>query len=674
MAVEGIRVEGETVEEAVEKAAKLLGILPEEVAVEVIDAGSRGILGLGRRKAVILARPVTAGAPPSEGKETGGEGTPGICEDADGRGEDRGQPAYAWIEGGRLYIKGNEPPATIICGAYFDLYINGKRAEGEVAVREGDILTITPREEEKKGEWHLAVTNDKLTATVTVKPGYRRTWRLRDQPPSARLELIGEPEDIPLPAVSREELLTELERLRVVYGIDEEGVHKALTTTEEMQIIVARGQPPLPPEDGRIEFLFNPNETVRKEVDDEERVDYRELVVRASVSPGDLLAVKVPPRPGRPGVDVHGKEIPPPEPKDVELLSGRGTEVVEGLRCIARAEGRPQFTQRKGKVIIDIVPVLFHRGDVDLASGNLKFKGSIDITGSVCETMTVIASQDINIGGDVTQAKVKAGGSIVINRSCIGSVISAGGVHSVYQSAKPLLSEMAEELSRLEEAVAQVEAEVKDKGRFRAMNIGYLIAVLVENKFKKLPSLTARLAELIRCSEGEEVEHELVQLVSELSRFFGSPAGMQNLDRDKLARLVAAVKEMVAYCRQIPRDGGNITLNYALNSQIRASGWVKVSGRGCFNTEITAGDRVEVQGVFRGGSIYAGGNVFIKEMGSSGGAKTLVRVAEGRIIKAAKVWPNCILQIGRCQRLIDNEAEKVMAYLNDEGDMVLGVF
>ncbi|MEW8957661.1 MAG: FapA family protein [Moorella sp. (in: firmicutes)] len=674
MAVEGIRVEGETVEEAVQKAAELLGILPGEVTVEVIDAGSQGILGFGRRRAVILARPMVVEGPPSEGEVRGGEGTSGICEDADSRGVDIEQPAHAWIEDGRLYIKGNEPPATIICGAHFDMYINGKRAEGEVAAREGDILTITPREEVKKGEWHLAVTNDKLTATVTVRPGYRRTWRLRDQPPSARLELIGEPEEIPIPAVSREELLTELERLQVVFGIDEEGVHQATTTTEEMQIVIARGQPPLPPEDGRVEFLFNPNETVRREVNDEERVDYRELVVRASVSPGDLLAVKVPPRPGRPGVDVHGKEVPPPEPKDVELLNGRGTEVVEGLRCIAKAEGRPIFTQRKGKVIIDIVPVLVHRGDVDLASGNLKFKGSIEITGNVCETMTVIASQDINIGGDVTQAKVKAGGSIVINRSCIGSVITAGGVKSVYQSAEPLLSELAEELSRLEAAAAQVEAEAKDKGRLLAMNTGYLIAVLVENKFKKLPSLMARLIELIRCSEGEEVERELVQLVGELNRFFGSPAAMQSLNRDKLAGLAYTVEEMAAYCRQLPHEGGNVTLNYALNSQIRASGWVKVSGRGCFNTEITAGDRVEVQGVFRGGSIYAGGNVFIKEMGSSGGAKTLVRVAEGRLIKAAKVWPNCTLQIGKRQRLIDNDAEKVMAYLNDKGDIILGVF
>lgn len=674
MAVEGIRVEGETVEEAVRKAAELLGILPGEVAVEVIDAGSRGILGFGRRRAVILARPMLVDGSPSEGGETNGEGTPGIFEGANGRGEDIEQPARAWTEGGRLYIKGNEPPATIICGAHFDLYINGERAEGEIAAREGDLITVTPREEVRAGEWRLSVVDNGMTAVVKVKPGYRRIWRLRDQLPSPRLELIGEPEDIPVPAVSREELLAELGRQRVVYGIDEEGVLRACTATEEMEVVVAQGRPPLPPEDGRIEFLFNPNETVKREIDEEERVDYREMVVRASVSPGDLLAVKVPPRPGRPGVDVYGQEVPPPEPKDVELLSGRGTEVVEGLRCIAKAEGRPQFTQRKGKVIIDIVPVLVHRGDVDLASGNLKFKGSIDITGNVCETMKVIASQDITIGGDVTQAEVKAGGSIVINRSCIGSVITAGGVNSVYQSAEPLLSELAEQLFRLERATAQLEAEAKDKGRFLAMNTGYLIAVLVENKFKKLPSLTARLGELTRHLEGEGEERELVQLCIELSRFFGSPAAIQGLDRDKLAWMAAAVEEMAAYCRQVPREGGNITLSYALNSQIRASGWVKVSGRGCFNTEITAGDRVEVQGVFRGGSIYAGGNVFIKEMGSSGGAKTLVRVSEGRLIKAAKVWPNCTLQIGKRQRLIDNDAEKVMAYLNDEGDMILGVF
>ncbi|WXJ94396.1 hypothetical protein MCACP_08690 [Neomoorella carbonis] len=676
MAAGSIRVEGKTVEEAIRRAANLLQVLPEELAVEIIDAGNKGFLGIGRRTAVILARPAEEVAVTGQESNTepdleaAAETGPVIVDEP--AGEERS--AYAWVEAGQVHIGGGELPATIIPGDHFELYVNGRPIAGEAAVRAGDTITVKPREELKDGEWKLTVAADGLTAKLTIKPGYKRTWKLQDRFPASRLELTGEPVDVALPAVTREELLAEFNRQQVVYGIDEEAVQQACTATREMEIVVARGQPPQPPEDGRVEYLFCTSEMARREVNDEERVDYREMVVRASAAVGDLLAVKIPPRPGKPGMTVTGKAIPPPEPKDIELVAGKGTEVIDGQRCVARAEGRPQLSQRQGKVIIDIVPVLVHRGDVDLASGNLKFKGCINITGNVTETMQVVATQDVEIGGDVTQATVRTGGSIFIRHNCIGSLLVAGGIKSIYQSAEPVLTDLAQQLSLLQAAAGQMERGARQRGRASSLNTGYLISVLVENKFKKLPSLAAKLEQLIRGAEGEPEEQNLIQLGHELVRAFGTPAAIQSLNTVKLAQMTAAVEEMAAYCRQLPPEGGNITLSYALNSKIQASGWVKVTGRGCFNTEIAAGDRVEIQGVFRGGSIYAGGDVYIKETGSSGGAKTLVRVAEGRVIKVGKIWPNCTLQIGKRIRQIDNEANQVMVYVNNDGDMILGIF
>jgi len=681
VAADCIRVEGNTVEEAIRRAANLLNVLPEELTVEIIDAGSKGFLGIGCRPAVILARPAGEVAvtgqesKPQPDLEADGESKP-VIETGDGvtpAGEER--PAYVWVEAGQVHIGGGELPATIIPGEHFELYVNGRPIAGEAAVRAGDTITVKPREELKDGEWKLSVASDGLMAKLTIKPGYKRTWKLKDQSPASRLELKGEPVDVVQPAVTREEILAELNRQQVVYGIDEEAIQQACTATREMEIVVARGQAPHPPEDARVEYLFCTSETARREVGEEERVDYREMVVRASAAVGDLLAVKIPPRPGKPGMTVTGKAIPPPEPKDVELVAGKGTEVIDGRRCVATAEGRPQLSQRKGKVIIDIIPVLVHRGDVDLASGNLKFKGCINITGNVTETMQVVASQDVEIGGDVTQATVRTGGSIFIRHNCIGSILVAGGMNSIYQSVEPVLADLVEQLSLLQAAAGQLEQGARrQRGPAYSLNTGYLIGVLVENKFKKLPSLAARLEQITRSAEGGPEEQKLIQLGRELAQAFGTPAAIQGLDTVKLAQMAAAVEEMAAYCRQIPREGGNITLSYALNSKLQASGWVKVTGRGCFNTEIVTGGKVEIQGVFRGGSIYAGDDVYIKEIGSSGGAKTLVRVAEGRVIKTGKIWPNCTLQIGKRIRQIDNEENQVMAYLNSEGDMILGIF
>ncbi|MDN5325535.1 MAG: uncharacterized protein PWP41_230 [Moorella sp. (in: firmicutes)] len=688
MASGKIRVEGRSVAEAIQQAAAILEVLPEELEVEIVQPGSQGFLGLGRRPAVIIANvagtfPGAAGeredVTPAAGRGragsvAGGPGAGAVAGDmAPGpAGEEQERPGYTWVEGGQVKVGGGEPPATIIAGEHFDLYVNGQRAPGEITVRAGDTIEVQSRAEVEKGQWKLAVSSDGLAARLTLKPGYQRTWRLKDQFPAARLQLEGEEVVRALPALTREDLLAELKRQQVVFGVDEEAVRQACAAAEAVEIVVARGQPPQPGEDGRVECLFSTAVADRVEVGEEERVDYREMMVRTSVAIGELLAVKVPPRPGKPGKTVTGKVISPPEPRDVELVAGKGTEVIDGLRCIAREEGRPQL---RGRVFIDIIPVLLHQGDVDLSSGNLKFKGGINITGNVTETMQVVASQDVEIGGDVTQATVNAGGSITVRRNCIGSTLVAGGLNSVYQSAEPILSDLASQLPLLQAALQQLEKGAsRQRYPVRPLNTGYMVSILVENKFQKLPSLASKLEQLTRGIQGGPQEQKLVRLARELAQSFRNPAAMQGLGSSILAGLVEGVQEMAEYCREIPRDGGNIILSYALNSKLQASGQVKVAGRGCYNTEIIAGGKVEIQGVFRGGSIYAGDEVYVQEIGSSGGARTLIRVAEGKVIKAGRIWPNSTLQVGKRVRQIDNEENQVMAYLNSEGDLVLGTF
>lgn len=687
MASGKIRVEGRSVAEAIQQAAAILEVLPEELEVEIVQPGSQGFLGLGRRPAVIIASVAgTSGervdVTPAAGRGragsvAGGPGAGAVAGDmAPGpAGEEQERPGYAWVEGGQVKVGGGEPPATIIAGEHFDLYVNGQQAPGEITVRAGDTIEVQSRAEVEKGQWKLAVSSDGLVARLTLKPGYQRTWRLKDQFPAARLQLEGEEVVRALPALTREDLLAELKRQQVVFGVDEDAVRQACAAAEAIEIVVARGQPPQPGEDGRVECLFSTAVADRVEVGEEERVDYREMMVRTSVAIGELLAVKVPPRPGKPGKTVTGKEISPPEPRDVELVAGKGTEVIDGQRCIAREEGRPQLRQQRGRVFIDIIPLLLHRGDVDLSSGNLKFKGGINITGNVTETMQVVASQDVEIGGDVTQATVNAGGSITVRRNCIGSTLVAGGLNSVYQSAEPILSDLASQLPLLQAALQQLEKGAsRQRYPVRPLNTGYMVSILVENKFQKLPSLAGKLEQLTRGIQGGPQEQKLVRLARELAQSFRNPAAMQGLGSSILAGLVEGVREMAEYCREIPRDGGNIILSYALNSKLQASGQVKVAGRGCYNTEIIAGGKVEIQGVFRGGSIYAGDEVYVQEIGSSGGARTLIRVAEGKVIKAGRIWPNSTLQVGKRVRQIDNEENQVMAYLNSEGDLVLGTF
>jgi len=674
-----LRVEGKTVEEAVHKAATLLEVLPEDLTVEIIDQGSRGFLGFNHRSAVIMARRARE-TPEEDGSSR--EPASGQVERLNEEtvavevpGKEEPQQGYVWVENDKIYVEGDELPATIITGNHFELYVNEQPVTGEAAVRAGDSIEVRPRVEKEEGTWQLLVSSDGLKAEVVIKPGYIHTWELKDHSPANRLLLEGDPVDVAVPALTREQLEAELNRQQVTHGIDAEALQKACTATENLKLVIARGKLPQAGEDAQVECLFSTDEITRVEVGEEERVDYREMVVRTSVAIGDLLAVKVPPRPGVPGVTVTGKPIAPPEPGDIELVAGKGTEVIDGKRAVAKIEGRPQLRRLRKKAIIDVLPVLFHKGDVNLESGNLKFKGSINISGSITDTMQVVATQDLEVAGDVTGATVSAGGSITVRNNCIGSSLVAGGASSIFQGAEPILSDLAESLCLLQGAAQQLGKSAGKQLRTASqVDMGYLLNVLVENKFKKIPLLVTSLEKLTRDVEEGAEEQALIQLARELSRAFHNAAAIQGLNLEELGNFIRALQEMADYCQEVPRGKGNITLNYSLNSNLRASGQVKILGRGCFNTDIMAGDRVEIKGVFRRGSIYAGNDVHLQEMGSPGGARTLVRVAEGKLIKVVKIWPNSVLQIGKRISSVETEKDRVLAYLDSEKNLTLGTF
>lgn len=58
-----IEIRGQTVDEAVDAGLEQLGLQRNDVIVDVIDEGSKGILGLGAREAVVRLLPMTPAAP-----------------------------------------------------------------------------------------------------------------------------------------------------------------------------------------------------------------------------------------------------------------------------------------------------------------------------------------------------------------------------------------------------------------------------------------------------------------------------------------------------------------------------------------------------------------------------------------------------------------------------------
>jgi len=146
-------------------------------------------------------------------------------------------------------------------------------------------------------------------------------------------------------------------------------------------------------------------------------VDMRDLGDIICVKVGDPIAKKVPLTSGKQGYTVTATPLVPEPGNDLSLVSGDGT-------AISSKDENILVSQRVGlpKVIPNGMEVdeIYKIKDVNVASGNINFTGSVVIEGDVNEGMKVIASGDVTIGGFVESAMVEAGGDVTISGGIIG--------------------------------------------------------------------------------------------------------------------------------------------------------------------------------------------------------------------------------------------------------------
>ncbi|WP_303883218.1 DUF342 domain-containing protein [Acetomicrobium mobile] len=223
---------------------------------------------------------------------------------------------------------------------------------------------------------------------------------------------------------SPKDLEDELKKAGVTFGIKRDLLEKACAEKIGHQwMIVAEGIKPIDGEDAHVDLKVD-LERLKPKVDDPSaaRVDLRELGAVINVFKGQVLAEKIPPKQGRDGINVLGKPIKAKQARDKNLPKGNNTEISEdGLKLIAAIDGN--LVVRDGK--LHVMPVYEVDGDVDYSVGNVNFIGSVLIKGSVRDGFTVIAGSDIQVGGVVEAANLRASGRILIR----GGIRGMGRAH-----------------------------------------------------------------------------------------------------------------------------------------------------------------------------------------------------------------------------------------------------
>ena len=217
--------------------------------------------------------------------------------------------------------------------------------------------------------------------------------------------------------LEEEQVLQELAKLHQInYGIDRETLHNlfAAPTYDEPKVI-ARGEPPVAGEDGRLDWHIDRRESSAvyriRELDENEKADYKNLDLFVRVKADQLLVTRVPPKDGTPGHTVVGREIPPQSGKNFSLPLGKNTYITkDGLELRSAMSGR--VDEINGR--LEVSNFYQVPGDVDLSVGNIDFDGDVAIGGNVRNGFTIRATGSIEVKGIVEASALEAGGDIFI--------------------------------------------------------------------------------------------------------------------------------------------------------------------------------------------------------------------------------------------------------------------
>lgn len=196
----------------------------------------------------------------------------------------------------------------------------------------------------------------------------------------------------------------------ISFGLRAELLDLALQQGFLERSLLARGEAPVQGQSARLEYLLeNRNQGPAERSDGS--VDHRELRLHASVIAGTPLIRKYPAVQGEAGLSIYRQPILPALVSDCKLLEGPGTALAsdDPLLLISTRAGMP--VKMASTCRIDSVLEL---EEVGLATGNVRFDGTVVVRGAVLKGYVVEAGGDIIVHGNVEDAVLKAAGNLYL--------------------------------------------------------------------------------------------------------------------------------------------------------------------------------------------------------------------------------------------------------------------
>jgi len=353
-------------------------------------------------------------------------------------------------------------------------------------------------------------------------------------------------------AATVESIMQTLAGAGVVFGIDEAAVRQACEGGGCNRIPVAYGVLPQSGCDTIFEEIDPKTVDRSPKLDEGGLIDYREHGTIVVVHSGAPLMHRIPPMAGVEGHTVLGRVLAPHPGRDepfAALLPG--TEVAPDNPNLLRASLSGQPVRVKCGVMVE--PIL-RVAEVNMATGNIHYDGTVQVDGEVVQGMKIQASGDIVVRGLVDGGRLEAGGNIQVAGGVIGhSELRAGGSVSarfaegahIYAGTVIVLDDMALacELQALNQII--IGAKSPQRGRLIGGSATTMMLLSVPVLGSAKGGVTQVLlgvnsvledkyeALLQRIDKEEATEEHLQKLVNQLTSA-GDPKGL--LERVKASR------------------------------------------------------------------------------------------------------------------------------------------
>lgn len=512
--------------------------------------------------------------------------------------------------------------------------------------------------------FEINISENKMQAFLTIKYKLKSEFVNFDNIISKDELTILDKASISL--LTFEEIYNELVKKGIKYGIIKDNLTEIVEKEKILKVLVANGTDPIDDGDEVIKLNFNVDEENKFLKEDKRgRVDFKSIGSVTSVAKDDIIAEKIPGKEGKDGTNVLGEKVPHKIGKKVQLKVATGCKLVNDSKVQASIFGKPSIKNNVFYVFQDYTV----SKDVDITTGNISFVGDLHITGNIFEGMKVLAGNNLIIDKNVEGAYLYAGGNAKILGSLMNSSLKAGGNDLEKVNEIRSLSSLIEELEKL---MATIE-EVK---KFNLLGYdtpdGQIIKVLIENKFKKIPSFCMQIIKNITVkNDKEEADINILEIIK--NKLIG--LGPINIKfYSELYNLIDILKNKVSNLNEGLAIPVTVDLNYCQDCNIESSGSINITGSGTYISNLTAKTSITFtssNGVMRGGVLTAGTDIKCKTVGAKTGVNTKLCTSNTGNIYADIAYENTTFVVGTKEYTLDCSCKDIHAYINEERELIV---